>query len=892
MWRILKYLTASILIGIIIISVAGIIVARYYQDEIRKLFVDELNKHIQTEIVADDLSFSVLRRFPKASLEFKNVLVKTREGFTGNSNFNIDSDTLLTAERLFLQFSLGDIFRKEYKISTIRAVNGVIYLYVNNEGDENYKFWQSSVSGGEDLYFDLQDVRFNNYRVKYANDIKHLYFESDIDRMNLKGNFSRSYFQLQASVSGETRQYLQNGINFSERTQISAKLTLNIDDDLISIDEGVLEFGDIRLTADGVYERGDPSVVDVNLRGYNLDIASAIPFLSMSLRDGINKWKVSGRFDFDSSISGRLSKTISPSIIASFSTDNSEIIRRDSGIRLQKISLSGYYTNGHLRNSGSSEIVINKFSSGFGKGHISGKGSLSNLNHPDINIEIDGSVFLEEAFQFFQPKNIKHISGHLITSLSADGSVTLPLKLEIEQFDNIKIRGDLAISNGTLEISDGRYIASNINGELDLGEAIKTNGLSFNIDEDHFLIGGEINNGLPWLLGKQETMSITGNLYSRHINLDNYILPASEGDRSADSNTKLLFPSNVILNLDFIADELRFRKFTSEKFIGKLSYKPRMMVLNAVEFNSMDGVFAGNGVIVQRMNGDFMVQSQLQISNADIQKMFYSFNDFGQTFINGNNLKGRLTGNMGLISEWSPELTIIREKIIADSKFEISNGELIGFEPMLGLARFIDVHELQHIRFSTLANEIFIRNGVITIPHMDVNSSAFNISGSGTHRFDGEFEYRMRVLLSDVLYGKARSAKPENTEYGIVEDDGLGRTSLYLLVSGNSHNYRVSYDRMALRDVLKENIASERTALRKMLHEEFGWFSPDTANIGVPGQPGPASPRHRIIWDEEDERPPSEVHQEQEPAGDKKQPAERRFRIIWDEEEKPNDQSL
>jgi hypothetical protein len=203
-----------------------------------------------------------------------------------------------------------------------------------------------------------------------------------------------------------------------------------------------------------------------------------------------------------------------------------------------------------------------------------------------------------------------------------------------------------------------------------------------------------------------------------------------------------------------------------------------------------------------------------------------------------------------------PYLQVIWEKLVADSKVEIRNGELIGFEPMLGLSRFIDVSELQHIRFSTLKNEIFIRNQVITIPQMDINSSAFNISGSGTHRFDGHFDYRMRVLLSDVLYGRARRAKPENQEFGIVEDDGLGRTSLYLLVSGTSDNYRVSYDRGAVREMIRESIADERNALKQLLHEEFGWFSSDSSATSGSAVPGPSGSRFRITWDEEDEKIP------------------------------------
>ena len=580
-----------------------------------------------------------------------------------------------------------------------------------------------------------------------------------------------------------------------------------------------------------------------------------------------------------------MSKTLSPAVFASFKTEKSQIIRRDTGMRLTDVSLSGYFSNGRLQTAQSSTIVVRNFSTGFGNGSISGSGSISDLSQPDVSFDIDAYFLLEEMAQFYKPANIKQIAGRIKTVFSAKGRLDTPVKWDIEELNKMDINGLLEIENGFLEISEGRYIASEIGGELNLGRTLRTPGLNFNIGSDHFSIRGEIDNGLPWLLGHDETMRISGGLYSRQLNLDNYLYASRDGQQREDVPEPLVFPSNVELNLDFLVDNLTFRKFSSTLFSGKLSYKPKMMTLNAVEFNSMDGTVSGNGVIAQRMNGDLMFQSRLQMQNVDMQKMFFSFNNFEQTFIHGDHLQGNLTGSLGFISEWSPYLRIIWEKLVADSKVEIRNGELIDFEPMLGLSRFIDVSELRHIRFSTLQNEIFIRNQVITIPQMDINSSAFNISGSGTHRFDGHFDYRMRVLLSDVLYGRARRAKPENQEFGIVEDDGLGRTSLYLLVSGTSDDYRVSYDRTAVRDVIRESIAGERNALRQLLHEEFGWFSPDSTAAGGSGTTGTSGSRFRITWDEEDEKAPPAITPEQ-PARNSRQTRERSLEIIWDEEEK------
>ena len=852
MSRKLKYFLTALLALTFIILITGLIITRFYQDEIKKLMISEINKHVNSEIKVKDISFSVLRRFPSASVEFKDVLVKVPVGYLQDEKYRPNSDTLFSAKNLFLQFNIRDIFRKQYRVTTINARNGVLYLSVNTEGQENFRFWKTSETAGEDFDFDLQNLRLANYRVKFGNHLKDVYLDSDLRRLELKGNFSRSSYRLSGMLQGTTRELRNKDLIYTGDQDFSLQALLDVNHDLITIEEGIAELSGIRLEASGKYSTGENGNISMNFSGENLDIASFISLIPPGSKEGLNKYGFNGKVDFDASLTGRLSKTLSPTVTASFKTRGGAIQRKSTGMQLSDITLTGYYTNGDRQSPESSTIIISDFSSVFGRGNVTGKVGISNLSRPEIDFNIKASFLLEELAGFYQPGNILQMAGSVNTTLTGKGRLQKLVAPDIRELSNMDLAGALEIGNGMLEMFEGKYVASTINGKLLFGNAIRTPGLSFNVDSDHFLLEGEIVNGLPWFLGDDETMTISGSLYSKNLNIDNYLHTDLKEKQDGDSVAeRMLFPRNLELNLDYLVDNLTFRKFSSTGFNGKLSYKPYMLTMNTVDFNSMEGMVSGNGVIIQKLNGDFMVQSQLELQDVDMQKMFLSFNNFGQSFIHGENLKGSLTGSLGFISEWSRDLQLNRENIVADSKVEIKNGELIDFEPMLGLARYIDVNELQHIRFSTLNNEIFIRNNLVTIPHMDVNSSAINVSGSGTHHFNGHFEYRLRVLLSDVLYGRAARSKPENTRYGIVEDDGLGRTSLYLLVSGDPRDINVAYDHRMAREVIRENIANERNVLRNLFHEEFGWFEADTTLKESPVTRDPG-PRFRITWDEDD----------------------------------------
>ncbi len=87
---------------------------------------------------------------------------------------------------------------------------------------------------------------------------------------------------------------------------------------------------------------------------------------------------------------------------------------------------------------------------------------------------------------------------------------------------------------------------------------------------------------------------------------------------------------------------------------------------------------------------------------------------------------------------------------------------------------------------------------------MEILSSAADFSVSGKHSFDNNYEYHIKVYLSEILSGKYRKSKKLNSEFGTIEDDGLGRTSLFLKITGKDDNIKVAYDIKAAGSNIRE----------------------------------------------------------------------------------------
>jgi len=102
----------------------------------------------------------------------------------------------------------------------------------------------------------------------------------------------------------------------------------------------------------------------------------------------------------------------------------------------------------------------------------------------------------------------------------------------------------------------------------------------------------------------------------------------------------------------------------------------------------------------------------------------------------------------------------------------------------------------------------------------------------------------------------------------VVEDDGLGRTSLMLKIENKGDDFKVGYDVKAAGNAIKANLKSEKQTLKTILNEEYGWFKKDTATIQ--NDAGKSS-RFRISWGEKDSsKSPSRQPAQKSKTGTKK----------------------
>ena len=103
-----------------------------------------------------------------------------------------------------------------------------------------------------------------------------------------------------------------------------------------------------------------------------------------------------------------------------------------------------------------------------------------------------------------------------------------------------------------------------------------------------------------------------------------------------------------------------------------------------------------------------------------------------------------------------------------------------------------------------------------------------------------------------MLAKKAKQAKKENNEFGEVADDGLGRTNIFLSMTGTVDNPIIKYDTKGAIQNVKQDLKVEKQTLKSILHEEFGLFKKDSTLCNK--KPKTDDTKFIIKWDEDDKK--------------------------------------
>lgn len=825
--RLLRFFLWTVFSFVLLIAAAATL-GYIYRDEVKGYVIAEANKYLNTQVIVrpENIDLTVLSSFPNASVEFRDVRALDAIEIPKR-------DTLFSAGRIGLEFNIWDFFSGNYKIHHIGAEDVNLNVWVDKNGKDNYHFLKSSSdTAGPDtahVSFALESIRLKNIRIRYRDRKSNSDYRLDLLETECQGDFASDQFTFAADSRFHVYHLKQDSLSFFSDNDGSLQLEMDVDNTTgaYTLGKCALKLSDFVLNASGkMVSRDKETELDLAVKGDDIDLPAALSLLPASYRKEIEGLESGGKFLVDATIKGTASDKKTPLIRASFATsEGTELRKKGTDVVLKDVKVKGSYSN----EPGKSGVEIQAFSFHSGQSRLSG--NLRLLNFDDLSLEatLTGRLALDEMRRFLLSDTIELAKGTIDLNVKTSGKPQNGKSLKASDFRQFKTTGDLTLAGVSMHLKNSSMKADEVNGKMVFdGNDLTVEEFTGNVAGSDFRLTGAMRNLLPWLFSDEENLAVEAELRSRQIDLNALLTQGGETSTKSDTNYRLRLPERLRVALRAEVDRLAFRKFEAANIRGTVTLRDRKLVLDPILFSTMDGAVSGSGMIDGVREDTLLMTCDAKVTRVNIRKLFTQMENFGQTTLQDQHLRGLLTSEIKFASLWSAALEVDEDKIYSRADVRIDEGELIGFEPMKELSRYVKLSELEHIRFSTLKNQVEIRNRKVILPFMDIESSAMNVGMSGTHDFDDNVDYKFRIRMEEYLARKAKSARKENEEFGEIESDGGRRFSLYLSMKGPLSNPVISYDRKGAVERVKEDLKQEKQNLKDILHQEFGWFRKDS----------------------------------------------------------------
>ncbi len=852
----LRYALWTVTTVLFLLLSTGLLLSFVFDEQVKEVVIRELNKNLAVPVRVDqgDIRFSVFRDFPDASLSFGKLSIA--------ESLKDSEEDFLSIDRLALRFSMRDVVRGRYVIRRIALENGQVNLRRLPDGQVNYKFWkQDPDAGSQEVELKLEQVLMRNVRIRYHKEASRgtgpTLIDLEVKKGSLSGELLDDDYEVQLDLLALVHALPsgQRNLFAGRELQLRGGLKGQISERLLELNQVTVQLGSSRLLISGPFQGGPDSHCELNIKAENWSAATAMELaesLGWKLPAAQNKkggtWKGKGRLALEGSLSGALGKGKRPLLSLSFSLQDGALSHPAYGLQLDHLRFKGSYDG-----QKGGRLVLDQLEMRQAGEMLKADFHLSNFRDPSIDLQASGRIalpFLSLVLpqQFSQPRgsveiqNV-HIKGRIRDLKENPAAKAIATgQLSLEGVSVVWRAEEWSIPSGRINLDADRLIFEELQME-GAGSAVLVNGQLRNGLANLFASGG--GTPLPRLEGQVNApvFDLSRLLQVLAQREENIALAAQWEDVNAVRKRSMKLP-RLAGELEASVGEFRYGDVRFNELRSKWRFTPGYWRTENIKGQAMSGVLQLQVSLRQTPEQGLLLDAQGQLHQIQIEECFRQFRDFGQSELTHRHLQGRLSGTLHHVQlEWDRRGQFLQNELLLHSDVEVRDGALLNYAPVEALSRFINIEELKHIRFSTLNNSIRIINKKINIPLMDIESSALNLSLTGTHDFSGYVDYQVKVSLFEIL-GK-KFARTQNQNMPFTEGEKSGGLSVYVSMKGMPDQLQMEYNRRESRQTFKQNeSARERRPL----------FKPGRTDKS-PGKEKPGDLPELMDWDENENQP-------------------------------------
>ncbi len=757
----MKKIVKIVAISLVVIIVALAAIPFMFQDKIVALIKETINNNVNAKVEFADASLSLLKNFPKASVELNDVLVTNYAPFEG--------DTLVYSEKIKIKLKLTEVFKaanSQLNINSFTIDNSLVKIHIDEQGNANYDIAKKDATkaveekteeaSGESSNFSLslKEYAITNATLRYHDDKGKMdVVLSDFNHSG-SGDFSQKTTELDTKTTTNIL-FEKDGkalVN-NQHLDLNAVLALDLENSKYSFLKNEAHINQLPLIFDGFVQlnKDNSQEIHVNFKTPSSDFKNFLALIPEEYAKNISDVKTTGDFSIDGKINGKVTETTIPKIDVTIASNNASFKYPSLPKSVKNIRINTQIKN-TTGNVDDTYVNLQKLAFKIDENEFSGNAKVSNLTkNPYINSTIKGKIDLGHIDKVYPLELKNELSGIITANLSSSFDIDA---VQNNKYQRIKNSGDIAIKDF---LFSGEQVANPIQintAKVDFTpqkiSLTKFNAVTGTSDLN---ATGTINNLLGFLLSDK---NLQGNfsLNSNSFKVSDFMVAETETtgetpkkeetseNKEGQPKEKLKIPGFLDCVVNASAKEVYYDNLKLSNVQGKLIIKDEKATLQNVNGAMFGGNIALNGAVSTKEESP-VFDMNMGIKSFNISDSFKNIELFKMLSPIADVLQGKLNTNLNLAGnlndDFTPNLTSMSGKALAEilaTNVEPKNSKALSLlDQNLG---FID---LKQLNLKDIKTNLSFDKGKVNVKPFKLKYKDIDIQVGGSHGFDQLMDY-------------------------------------------------------------------------------------------------------------------------------------------------------
>ncbi len=763
MKKILKIV--AILFVVLIIALAAI--PFLFQDKIVALVKETINNNVNAKVEFSDANLSLLKNFPKASIELKNVVVTNFKPFEG--------DTLVYSETIQLKLKLTEVFKasnKQLNINSFLIDNALVNIKIDENGNGNYdiaKKTEEAVTKEEEntetsnFSLSLKSYAITNATFKYKDAKgKMEVLLSDFNHSG-SGDFSQKTTELDTKTTTSIL-FEKDGkaLVKNQHLDLNALLALDLENSKYSFLKNEAHINHLPLIFDGYVQLNNDNSQDIhiNFKTPSSDFKNFLALIPDEYAKNISDVKTTGDFSVVGKVDGVVSDTTIPKIDINIASHNASFKYPTLPKGVENIVIDTQIKN-TTGNVDDTYVSVKKLAFKIDNNQFSGNAKVSNLTkNPYINTNVNGKINLSHLNEVYPLELKNKLNGIITANLNASFDMDA---VQNNKYQRIKTNGKIAMNDF---LFSGNAMAKPLqinNATVDFKPAkISLTNFDAKTGDSDLKATGTLHNLLGFVLSDKKLQG-TFNLNASTFKVSDFMVAETntetpkkeETTKTEQPQEKLKIPAFLDCVINASANEVYYDNLKLKKVSGMLIIKDEKATLKNVNGSMFGGNIAMNGTVNTQKDTP-VFDMAMGIKSFNISDSFKNIELFKMLSPIADILQGKLNTNLNLSGslndDFTPNLTSMTGKALAEvlaTNVEPNNSKALSL--LNNNLNFID---LKKLNLKDIKTNFSFDKGKVKVKPFKVKYQDIDIEIAGSHSFDQLMNYNATFNVPAKYLGK------------------------------------------------------------------------------------------------------------------------------------------